>query len=194
MALESKSTLQSQLECELLKAELELARRDLAYSTADLRHAVNLRERAKAYISDRPVKAVLATLVAGAIATRLLPLLLWRSKGSVLNRFTGQLARGAAGMVLPFIVNRFTSRPHFSANSPDSLPLHNPNPNPNTPMNTLTIKGNWNETKGKLKQKYADLTDDDLLFEEGKEEELLGRLQKKTGQTKEAIRDFIAKI
>ena len=61
-------------------------------------------------------------------------------------------------------------------------------------MNSLTIKGTWNETKGKLKQKYADLTDDDLLFEEGKEEELLGRLQKKTGQTKEAIRDVISKL
>jgi len=58
-------------------------------------------------------------------------------------------------------------------------------------MNTLTLKGSWNEAKGKLKQKYANLTDDDLLFEEGKEEELLGRLQKKTGQTKEALRDFI---
>ena len=58
-------------------------------------------------------------------------------------------------------------------------------------MNKLTVKGTWNEVKGKLKQKYANLTDDDLLFEEGKDEELLGRLQKKTGQTKEALRDFI---
>ncbi len=61
-------------------------------------------------------------------------------------------------------------------------------------MNTLSIKGNWNEIKGKLKQKYADLTDNDLLFEEGKEDELYGRLQKKTGQTKESIRDFIGKL
>lgn len=61
-------------------------------------------------------------------------------------------------------------------------------------MNKLEIKGTWNETKGKLKQQYADLTDDDLLFEEGKEEELLGRLQKKTGQTKEQIRDAISKL
>ena len=61
-------------------------------------------------------------------------------------------------------------------------------------MTKLEIKGTWNETKGKLKQKYADLTDDDLLFEEGKEEELLGRLQKKTGQTKEQIRDAIAEL
>ncbi len=48
-------------------------------------------------------------------------------------------------------------------------------------MTQLEVKGAWNETKGKLKQKYADLTDEDLLFEEGKEDELLGRLQKKTG-------------
>jgi uncharacterized protein YjbJ (UPF0337 family) len=50
-------------------------------------------------------------------------------------------------------------------------------------MNKLQIKGNWNVIKGKLKQQYADLTDDDLLYDEGKEEELLGRLQKKTGKT-----------
>lgn len=61
-------------------------------------------------------------------------------------------------------------------------------------MNTLTLRGNWNEMKGKLKQKYANLTDDDLLFEEGKEDELFGRLQQKTGETKEKIRDFIEKV
>ncbi len=58
-------------------------------------------------------------------------------------------------------------------------------------MTKLEIKGNWNEVKGKLKQQYADLTDDDLLFAEGKEEELLGRIQQKTGKTKEQIRDEI---
>ena len=61
-------------------------------------------------------------------------------------------------------------------------------------MGKLNIKGNWNEVSGKIKQKYADLTDDDLLFKEGKEEELLGRLQKKLGKTKQEIRDLIAKI
>lgn len=54
-------------------------------------------------------------------------------------------------------------------------------------MNKLQIKGNWNELKGKLKQKYADLTDDDLTFAEGKEDELTGRLQKKLGKTQEEI-------
>lgn len=67
-------------------------------------------------------------------------------------------------------------------------------PTPSTTiMTTLSIKGNWNQVKGKLKQKYADLTDNDLLFEEGKEDELLGRLQERTGETKEKIRDFIEK-
>ncbi len=61
-------------------------------------------------------------------------------------------------------------------------------------MNKLTAKGSWNEVAGKLKQKYANLTDDDLLFKEGKEEELLGRLQKKLGKTKEEIRTMIEKV
>lgn len=61
-------------------------------------------------------------------------------------------------------------------------------------MTKLELKGTWNETKGKLKQKYADLTDDDLLFAEGKEDELLGRLQKKTGQTKEELRKTIEEL
>ncbi|KDN53741.1 CsbD family protein [Flavobacterium seoulense] len=54
-------------------------------------------------------------------------------------------------------------------------------------MNSTEIKGTWNELKGKLKQKYADLTEDDLLYEEGKEDELFGRLQQKIGKTKEEI-------
>ena len=54
-------------------------------------------------------------------------------------------------------------------------------------MNTLTIKGNWNIAKGKLKRKYAQLTNDDLQYSEGLEEELVGRIQKRTGQAREAI-------
>jgi uncharacterized protein YjbJ (UPF0337 family) len=61
-------------------------------------------------------------------------------------------------------------------------------------MNKLNVKGNWNETAGKLKQKFANLTDDDLLFKEGKEEELLGKLQQKLGKTKEQVRDLIEKL
>ncbi len=59
---------------------------------------------------------------------------------------------------------------------------------------SLKLKGNWNETKGKLKQQFANLTDDDLLYEEGKEDELYGRLQKKTGKTKDQIKEWIDKF
>lgn len=55
-------------------------------------------------------------------------------------------------------------------------------------MTTLEMKGNWNEIKGKFKQKYAQLTDDDLTFVEGKEDELFGRLQKRLGKNKEELR------
>jgi len=55
-------------------------------------------------------------------------------------------------------------------------------------MTKLQFKGSWNEVKGKLKQKYAQLTDDDLTFAEGKDEELLGRLEKQLGKTKEDLR------
>lgn len=61
-------------------------------------------------------------------------------------------------------------------------------------MNRLKFKGNWNEVKGKLKQKYGDLTDDDLALEEGKEDELLGRLQQKTGKAKEQLIEEINKM
>lgn len=54
-------------------------------------------------------------------------------------------------------------------------------------MTTLEIKGDWNITKGKLKQKWAKLTDDDLQLADGKHEELLGRIQKRTGETREAV-------
>jgi uncharacterized protein YjbJ (UPF0337 family) len=60
-------------------------------------------------------------------------------------------------------------------------------------MKNLTeLKGNWNETKGKLKQKYAMLTDSDLLLVEGKQDEMLGRLQVKLGKTKEEIHKMIS--
>ena len=54
-------------------------------------------------------------------------------------------------------------------------------------MNKLEIKGDWNITKGKLKQKWAKLTDDDLQYAEGKHDELVGRIQKRTGETREAV-------
>ncbi|WP_395740962.1 CsbD family protein [Prosthecobacter sp.] len=52
---------------------------------------------------------------------------------------------------------------------------------------TLKVKGNWNEMKGKLKQKFANLTDDDVLYEKGKEDELYGRLQKRLGKTRAEV-------
>ena len=58
-------------------------------------------------------------------------------------------------------------------------------------MNTLEIKGDWNITKGKLKQKWAHLTDDDLQYSEGQQDELLGRIQKRTGETREAIEKVV---
>ena len=54
-------------------------------------------------------------------------------------------------------------------------------------MTSLQIKGNWNIAKGKLKQKWANLTDNDLQFVEGHEDELIGRIQKRTGETREAV-------
>lgn len=61
-------------------------------------------------------------------------------------------------------------------------------------MSKLQFKGSWNEIKGKLKQQFGKLTDDDLTFAEGKEDELLGRLQKKLGKTKDEVRQMIEKL
>jgi len=58
-------------------------------------------------------------------------------------------------------------------------------------MNNLRFKGSWNEVKGKLKQKYGELTDNDLTFAEGKDEELLGRLQNRLGRSKDELRKEI---
>ena len=60
-------------------------------------------------------------------------------------------------------------------------------------MDKLRIKGNWNELKGLAKQEWADLTDDDLLYVEGKEDELLGRIQQRTGKTKDEVRSWFDK-
>jgi uncharacterized protein YjbJ (UPF0337 family) len=56
---------------------------------------------------------------------------------------------------------------------------------------TDKVRGNWNVVVGKLKQEYGDLTDNDLVYMDGKEDELLGNLQKKTGQTREQLEKFI---
>lgn len=61
-------------------------------------------------------------------------------------------------------------------------------------MNETTIKGGWNELKGKIKQAYGDLTDDDLTYAEGKEDEMWGKIQQKTGKTKDEINKAVADI
>jgi uncharacterized protein YjbJ (UPF0337 family) len=61
----------------------------------------------------------------------------------------------------------------------------------NNIMTTLEVKGDWNITKGKLKQKWAKLTDSDLQYVEGKQDELVGRIQKRTGETREAVEKMI---
>jgi len=61
-------------------------------------------------------------------------------------------------------------------------------------MNKTELKGNWNEQKGKLKQKYAFLTDNDLMFQEGKKDEMFGKLQIKLGKTKEELHKLINEL
>jgi uncharacterized protein YjbJ (UPF0337 family) len=61
-------------------------------------------------------------------------------------------------------------------------------------MTKLTFKGDWNTVAGKLKQRFATLTDDDLMYMDGKEDELLGRLQKKLGQSKDDLRKLISNM
>ncbi len=61
-------------------------------------------------------------------------------------------------------------------------------------MDKLEIKGKWNEVKGKLKQKYGNLTDDDVTYVEGHEDELLGKLQQRLGKSREEIREEIKNL
>ena len=61
-------------------------------------------------------------------------------------------------------------------------------------MVTIRAKGDWNVLKGKLKQKFGNLTDDDLIFIKGKEDELIGRIQQKIGKKKQEIRDLLAQL
>jgi uncharacterized protein YjbJ (UPF0337 family) len=61
-------------------------------------------------------------------------------------------------------------------------------------MDDLNLKGSWNQLKGKLKQEYAHLTDDDLIYTEGKEDELYGRLQEKLGKTRQDLKTVLNKM
>lgn len=58
----------------------------------------------------------------------------------------------------------------------------------------LKLKGNWNQIKGKIKEKYGKLTEDDLQYQEGKADQLLGKIQERTGESKQAIKEFIDQI
>ena len=61
-------------------------------------------------------------------------------------------------------------------------------------MDRLELKGRWNELKGKAKQAHGSLTDDDLKYEEGREDELYGRLQNKLGKTREGVIDWLRNL
>ena len=61
-------------------------------------------------------------------------------------------------------------------------------------MNMLPTSGSWKEIKAKLKQRYPDLTEEDLTFSNGKEEALLGRLQKSLGKSCEEPRRLIRSL
>ena len=61
-------------------------------------------------------------------------------------------------------------------------------------MEKLIIRGDWNILKGKLKQLYGNLTDDDLLYIKGKEEELIGRIQRRIGKTKQQVVELLSKL
>lgn len=61
-------------------------------------------------------------------------------------------------------------------------------------MDNLRIKGNWNILKGKLKETYGELTDDDLTYSEGQEEQLIGKIQQKTGKTRDEVRAEIQRL
>jgi len=76
----------------------------------------------------------------------------------------------------------YSERHEFNNRKTDAGPIHE------LSVMKLQMKGSWNEIKGKLKQKYGQLTDDDLAFADGKEDELLGRLQKRLGRTKDELR------
>ena len=86
---------------------------------------------------------------------------------------------------------RGTSHPNHRSTG---VPRITANARKGRPMDKLTYKGEWNEVKGRLKQAYGQLTDDDLIYADGKDDELLGRLQKKLGKAKDEVRRVIERI
>lgn len=56
------------------------------------------------------------------------------------------------------------------------------------------LNGNWNEIKAKLKQRFTKLTNNDILLIEGKQKEILERLQARLGKTKEELHKLITEL
>lgn len=89
-----------------LRHELAAARWQMSSATEALKHNLNPKERAQEIIRERPLATMGAALLAGALVIKVLPGLLWRSKGNLISRFTGELMKGAAGMALPLIAGK----------------------------------------------------------------------------------------
>ncbi len=104
--MSKKSITQAWQEREALRHELAAARVDIMEASRSLKHSVNPKERARDFIREKPLVTAIGTLMAGAVAIKVLPGLLWKSKGNLFSRFTGELMRGAAGMVLPIIAGK----------------------------------------------------------------------------------------
>jgi hypothetical protein len=97
-------------EREALREDLAAARCQFAGATDCLRRALNPKERARDFVRKRPVAAAVGAIAAAFMVTRLVPALVWRSKGSLLSRFIGHLVKGAASAALPIITAQFSSR------------------------------------------------------------------------------------
>jgi uncharacterized protein YjbJ (UPF0337 family) len=112
----------------------------------------------------------------------------------VLNTVTAEKIQFVHDIVTNWTAQNASQRMTFGVADGSSTATEGSSSDTSFAMTKLELKGSWNEIKGKLKQKYADLTDDDLTFSEGKDDELLGRLQQKLGRTKEEIRDEISAL
>jgi uncharacterized protein YjbJ (UPF0337 family) len=102
--------------------------------------------------------------------------------------------RPALTFLLLFLSRKKVRKEFTSTKAKSSGTVFNHQIIKNNIMDKMEIKGSWNEWKGKLKQKYANLTDDDLKYEEGKEDEFWGRVQKKTGKAKDELISWLRNI
>jgi hypothetical protein len=109
MAEKSLTALEWQA-CESLRQELAAARVEFTAAADELRHSLNPKERALQFVRDRPVGTAVTAIAAGLIAIKLIPLLLWRGRKSILSRFTGQLARAAVGAAVPLLSAKLAGR------------------------------------------------------------------------------------